>query len=30
MMGDMRAQPVQEFDPDDLMEILRVLPAGYR
>jgi hypothetical protein len=29
MMGDMSAQPVQEFDPDDPMEIMRVLPARY-
>ncbi len=25
----MGAQPVQEFDPDDPMEIMRVLPARY-
>lgn len=25
----MSAQPVQEFDPDDPMEIMRVLPARY-
>ena len=29
-MGDMGAQPVPEFDPDDPMEIMRVLPARYR
>ena len=29
MMGDMSAQPVQEFDPDDPVEIMRVLPVRY-
>jgi hypothetical protein len=29
MMGEMSAQPVHEFDPDDPMEIMRVLPARY-
>jgi Family of unknown function (DUF6247) len=29
MMGDMSAQPVQGYDPDDPMEIMRVLPARY-
>ena len=28
-MGDMSARPVREFDPDDPMEIMRVLPARY-
>jgi hypothetical protein len=29
MMGGMGAQPVQGYDPDDPMEIMRVLPARY-
>ena len=28
-MGGMSVQPVREFDPDDPMEIMRVLPARY-
>jgi hypothetical protein len=27
--GDMSAQPVQDYDPDDPVEIMRVLPARY-
>jgi hypothetical protein len=29
MMGYMSAQPVQDYDPDDPVEIMRVLPARY-
>ncbi len=29
MMGDMTAQPVDDYDPDDPVEILRVLPGGF-
>ena len=29
MMGGMTAQPVDDYDPDDPVEILRVLPGGY-
>lgn len=29
MMGGMTAQPVDDYDPDDPVEILRVLPGGF-
>jgi Family of unknown function (DUF6247) len=29
MMGAMTAQPVDDYDPDDPVEILRVLPGGF-
>jgi Family of unknown function (DUF6247) len=30
MMDDMAAQPVDDYDPDDPVEILRVLPVRFR